>query len=303
MTISSVCNRCCLVRRPGSLTLLVPSIADVLCNEFLQYHVPLLCTEFVGDRLGCGDLQPRALLKGEAELEKLTGRSCSSCNKNPGNLGKEACTLVCGGGDGDAFPFLDLPCPVLSFSVLVANCTHEHVEKLIHNTLRKSVSRCIRSVGQSMISRSIRPSRRRDAVAYCVGFPVIFLPPSRRTLPNPADKPPNRHLGATSQTGALPTAVLCVRHILPPLAPTPLGISAHAITQSITHSTIAASRPSRICARMEIQRNCWPHTYCIIEHVPNLRLPDASAPETSASRMPSNQPTSGHGDIHEAACV
>lgn len=191
-----------------------------------------------------------------------------------------------GDGDGDAFPFLDLPCPVLSFSVLVANCTHEHVEKLIHNTLRKSVTAFGRSVGQS-ISQSIRPSRRRDAVAYCVGFPAIFLPPSRRTLPNPADSPPNRHLGATSQPGALPTAVPCVSYILPSLARTPLGVSAHAITQSITHSTIAASRPSRICARMEIQRKCWPHTYCIIEHVRNLRLPDVSAPETSASRMPS----------------
>lgn len=201
MTIWSVCNRCCLACRPGSLTHLLPSIADVSCNEFLQYLIPLLLTAFVGDRLGCGDLQPRALLKGEAELEKLTGRSCSSCNKNPGNLGKEACTLVCGGGDGngdgdgdgDAFPFVNLPCPVLPCSVLVANCTHEHVEKLIHNDLRQSVT----AVGQS-VGQSIRPSRRRDAVAYCVGLSVIFPPSSRHTLPNPADSPPNCHLGATS---------------------------------------------------------------------------------------------------------
>lgn len=47
-----------------------------------------------------GILQPRALLKRETELEKLTARSWASSNKNPGNLGKEACPLVCGGGDG-----------------------------------------------------------------------------------------------------------------------------------------------------------------------------------------------------------
>lgn len=245
MTIWSVCNRCCLVCRPGSLTHLFPSIADVLCNEFLQYHILLLLTAFVGDRLGCGGLQPRALLKGEAELEKLTGRSCSSCNKNPGNLGKEACTLVCGGGDGngdgdgdgDAFPFLNLPCPVLPCSVLVANCTHEHVEKLIHNDLRQSVT----AVGQS-VGQSIRPSRRRDAVAYCVGFISNLSPllPSHLTQPSrqPAELPSWRNINA----GALPTAVPCVSYILPPLAPTPLGISAHAITQLLTPLSLHLGR-------------------------------------------------------------
>lgn len=108
-----------------------------------------------------------------------------------------------GDGDGDAFPFLDLPCPVLSFSVLVANCTHEHVEKLIHNTLRKSVTAFGRSVGRS-ISQSIRPSRRRDAVAHCVGFPVIFLLPlpSHLTQPSrkPAEPPSWRNITARSIT-------------------------------------------------------------------------------------------------------
>lgn len=33
MTISSVCNRCCLVCRPGSLTLLAPSIPDISCSD------------------------------------------------------------------------------------------------------------------------------------------------------------------------------------------------------------------------------------------------------------------------------
>lgn len=85
MTIWAVCNRCCLVCRTSSLTLssfpwLPTSFAMNSCISF---------TEFVGDRLGCGDLQPRALLKGEAELEKLTGRSCSSCNKIRGIWGRK----------------------------------------------------------------------------------------------------------------------------------------------------------------------------------------------------------------------
>lgn len=187
-----------------------------------------------------------------------------------------------------------LPCPVLCsvLAVLVANCTHEHVEKL------RSTSPCT-----SQSFRSLQAQASPLIVEMLLPLPLLGISsnnpssPLRDTLPNPADSPPNCHLGATSTPE---------RYLPPfPAEPTYCGLRPphylvhfpvfSFIIHSLTHSTIAASRPSWICARMVIQRNCWPNIYCIIEHVPNL-LSLVRLPRKPAHQEDFLHQTSGHGD-------
>lgn len=108
-----------------------------------------------------------------------------------------------GDGDGDAFPFFfNLPCPVLPCSVLVANCTHEHVEKLIHNTpcASQSLHSVTQSVNQS-VSSSILSSR--CCCLLCGIFSNLSpLLPSHLTQPSrqPAELPSWRNITTRSIT-------------------------------------------------------------------------------------------------------
>lgn len=135
------------------------------------------------------------------------------------------------------------------------------------------------------------------AVLLLCGITVSSPSPLfRHTLPNPADKPAEPPSWRNTAAGALPTAVSCVGYVRMCVhshcgfrPPTLRVISTH------LHSTIAASRPNTICARMEIQRNNLLHTHCLTEHVSQYRMSDASNPETGAQSVLLHQ-IPEHGD-------
>lgn len=145
------------------------------------------------------------------------------------------------------------------------------------------------------------PSRRRDDMLFCCyvrfQFPSAPLLPSSVTpYPTQQINPPNRHLGAT----------LPPERYLPPFPASDTSVCVYIHTAASgpplynvyfhsPHSTIAASRPNKICARMVIQKNNLPHTHCLTEHVSQYRMSDASKPETGAQSVLLQQ-IPGHGD-------
>lgn len=184
-------------------------MAGVFCDNYLRCYFPHPLTGFVGIRLGCGDLQPRALLKGANRVGEADRTELVQFQQNPGNLGKEACPLASGGGDEMEMetememglrlpsaatlpplamsPFPYLPCPVLC-SVLAANCTHEHVEKLIHRGLHLSDRPFTSS--SSLPQASLSSSR---CCCCCVASPVMIL-----VAPSVAPHPTQQIAGRTA---------------------------------------------------------------------------------------------------------
>lgn len=73
------------------LTLWLLIMAGVFCDNFQQCYFPRPLAGFVGIRLGCGDLQPRALLKGanrvgEADRTELVQFQQKSGESGEGSL-------------------------------------------------------------------------------------------------------------------------------------------------------------------------------------------------------------------------